>query len=48
MNIKESGEQFCYLLQPILINIIEGAEVFAVDIQYGDNLTILDDRHYNL
>ena len=35
MNIKESGEQFCYLLQPILINIIEGAEVFAVNIQYG-------------
>ena len=35
MNIKESGEQFCYLLQPILINVIEGAEVFAVNIQYG-------------
>ena len=48
MNIKESGEQFCYLLQPILINIIEGAEVFAVNIQYGDYLTIPDNRHYNL
>ncbi len=48
MNIKESGEQFCYLLQPILINIIEGAEVFAVNIQYGDYLTIPDNRYYNL
>ena len=48
MNIKESGEQFCYLLQPILINIIEGAEVFAVNIQYGDDLTIPDNRHYYL
>lgn len=35
MNIKESSEQFYYLLLPILINIIEGAEVFAVNIQYG-------------
>ena len=48
MNIKESGEQFCYLLQPILINIIEGAEVFAVNIPYGDYLTIPDNRYYNL
>jgi hypothetical protein len=48
MNIKESGEQFCYLPQPILINIIEGAEVFAVNIQYGDYLTIPDNRYYNL
>lgn len=48
MNIKESGEQFCYLLQPILINIIEGAEVFTVNIQYGDYLTIPDNRHYYL
>ena len=38
MNIKESGEQFCYLLQPILINIIESAEVFAVNIQYGKKI----------
>ena len=38
MNIKESGEQFCYLLQLILVNIIEGAEVFAVNIQYGKKM----------
>ena len=32
---RESGEQFCYLLQPILINIIEGAMRCSCQYQYG-------------
>ena len=39
---------FCHFLQPFFINTIEGVEVFAVNVQYGDDLTISDDRHYYL